>query len=92
MSDIFVGVAATTFAGSAILLWLWKLSASQLWGLFYKLQLVIHLAALKIVMPANAKVFFHHLIAIAMFDILPTDIWFPEWFNFSPESKGIPSR
>ena len=60
-------------------------SLNQLWGMVNNLQLVIHSPLFGVQFPANSFMIFDVMIAIATFDILPTDNFFPAIFPDMPE-------
>jgi len=62
-------------------------SLNQLWSLMNGLQVMSHLTLFGIVFPPNANVFMVAFVTVANFEIVPTDIVYPLFFEL-PECQA----
>ena len=80
--------AQTVMLGNAVVNIALSGSLNQLWGMINSLQIVVHTPLVDVSFPENAKLVYKQMILVATFDVLPTDDWFPEWFDL-PEADSF---
>jgi len=61
---------------------------NEILGMLIYLQLVVYMPLMSVKFPATALILFGRIIEVVTFSLLPTDDWFPIWFNI-PETKAI---
>ena len=56
-------------------------SMNQILGTIAFLQLIVYLPLVDIKFPPTALILYEQIISFVTFDLLPTDDWFPVWFD-----------
>ena len=74
--------------GSIALIWLQLMlrfvvqgSMNQILGTITFLQLIVYLPLVDIKFPPTALILYEQILTFVSFDLLPTDEWFPVWFD-----------
>ena len=67
-------------------------SLNQVWGMINNLQIIIHAPLINVSFPGNAFMLYDNMIAVATFDILPSDVILPAMFPNLTEEEPFSAK